>query len=189
VLIVYDEPVNIKILFELLQPEYKIRVATSGEKALKIIMSDEPPDLILLDIVMPGMDGYEVYRRLKANERTRDIPIIFITAKIGEEDEAKGFEAGGVDYITKPFGNAVIKARIRTHLNLRTIIIDLKNALEQVKLLSGMLPICSSCKKIRDYGGYWKQIEGYISAHSEVEFSHSLCPECVSKLYPNLKRK
>ncbi len=136
--------------------------------------------------MMPVMDGYEACRLLKADERTRDIPIIFITSRNEEEAEAKGFDVGAVDYITKPFGNSVVKARVKTHLNLRATIIELKNALEQVNLLSGMLPICSSCKKIRDDGGYWQQIEGYISQHSEAEFSHSLCPECVSKLYPNL---
>jgi len=86
--------------------------------------------------------------------------------------------------------NKLMNSRmVKTHLSLRTTISELKNAMEQVNLLSGMLPICSSCKKIRDDGGYWQQIESYISKHSAVEFSHSLCPECVNKLYPNLKDK
>lgn len=118
-LIVDDEPANIQMLMELLSFEHKLLVANNGEKALKIAASDKHPDLILLDVVMPGMDGYEVCRRLKQNEATRDIPVIFITARDDETDEAKGFELGAVDYITKPFSNVVVKARLGTHLGLK----------------------------------------------------------------------
>ncbi len=118
-LVVDDEPVNIKIFMEMLRSDYTIKVSTDGEKALQIAQSENPPDLILLDVMMPGMNGYEVCRRLKADERTRDIPVIFITAKTGEEDETKGFEIGAVDYITKPFSPIVVMARIKTHLELK----------------------------------------------------------------------
>ena len=118
-LVVDDEPVNIKIFMEMLRSDYAIKVATDGEKALQIAQSDTPPDLILLDVMMPGMDGYEVCRCLKADERTRNIPVIFITAKTGEEDETKGFEVGAVDYVTKPIRPVVVKARVRTHLELK----------------------------------------------------------------------
>lgn len=119
VLVVDDEPVNIKILMELLRSDYTIKVATNGETALQIALSDTPPDLILLDVMMPGIDGYEVCRRLKAEPRTKGIPVIFITAKGGEEDQSKGFELGAVDYVTKPFSPMVVKARVRTHLELK----------------------------------------------------------------------
>ena len=119
VLVVDDEPVNIKIFMELLRSDYTIKVATNGEKALQIALSDTPPDLILLDVIMPGIDGYEVCRRLKAEPRTKGIPVIFITAKGGEEDQSKGFELGAVDYVTKPFSPMVVKARVRTHLELK----------------------------------------------------------------------
>lgn len=118
-LIVDDEPSNIQILMELLSFDHKILVANNGEKALKIAAGDKRPDLILLDVVMPGMDGYEVCRQLKQNEATRDIPVIFITARGAEDDEAKGFELGAVDYIAKPFSNVVVKARLRTQLGLK----------------------------------------------------------------------
>ena len=118
-LIVDDEPSNIQLLMELLSFDHKILVANNGEKALKIAAADKRPDLILLDVVMPEMDGYEVCRQLKANEATKDIPVIFITARGSEDDQAKGFELGAVDYITKPFSNVVIKARLRTHLGLK----------------------------------------------------------------------
>lgn len=119
ILIVDDAPTNIKILVNELKSTYRIVVATSGEAALKRVESDTPPDLILLDVVMPGMDGYEVCRWLKADERTRDIPVIFITARSAEEDEATGLELGAVDYITKPFCLPIVRSRVKTHLELK----------------------------------------------------------------------
>ena len=119
ILIVDDEPANVVILSELLAGECLTRAATNGEKALKLATSDKPPDLILLDIMMPDMDGYETCRRLKADERANKIPVIFITGKVTEEDEIKGFEVGAVDYITKPFNEIIVKARIKSHLELK----------------------------------------------------------------------
>ena len=119
ILIVDDSPENITVLGALLRTDYTVRVATNGEKALKIMESDNPPDLILLDVMMPGMDGYEVCRRLKADSRTQNIPIIFITAKTSEADEVKGFNMGAVDYVTKPFSSVVVKARVHTHAELK----------------------------------------------------------------------
>ncbi len=117
-LIVDDTPENIDVLAGVLSPEYRTRVALNGKKALDICGGDAPPDLILLDIMMPGMDGYEVCRRLKASERTRDIPVIFVTARAEEQDETRGFALGAVDYITKPVSPTIVKARVRTHLDL-----------------------------------------------------------------------
>ena len=110
ILVVDDVPVNIKVLGESLKEEYRVRIATDGKRAIDIAGSENPPDLILLDIMMPGMDGYETCRRLKANERTRNIPVIFITAKSLEEDETRGLEVGAVDYITKPFSLPIVHA-------------------------------------------------------------------------------
>ncbi|MFZ0522061.1 MAG: SpoIIE family protein phosphatase [Candidatus Acidiferrales bacterium] len=119
ILIVDDTPINIGVISGALKDSFATKVATSGEKALGIACGKEKPDLILLDIVMPEMDGYEVCRRLKANLDTRDIPVIFLTSQTEVEDETKGFEVGAVDYIHKPFSAAVVKARVRTHLMLR----------------------------------------------------------------------
>lgn len=119
ILIVDDVPQNIRILMETLKGDYALIAATNGEKALKLAQADIPPDLILLDITMPGMDGYEVCRRLKSDEKTRGIPVIFVTAKTEVEDEIKGFELGGVDYITKPISPPTVKARVKTHLSLK----------------------------------------------------------------------
>ncbi len=118
ILIVDDMPSNIKILGEGLRPYYEIVVATSGEQALELA-SEIVPDLILLDIMMPGMDGYTVCRQLKADARTKNTPVIFITAKTQAEDEVFGFELGAADYITKPFRLPVVQVRVKTQLDLK----------------------------------------------------------------------
>jgi serine phosphatase RsbU (regulator of sigma subunit) len=121
VLVVDDAPSNIQVVNSILKDTYKIRIATNGAKALELVGVDPPPDLILLDIVMPGMDGYEVCTRLKSSPSTKDIPVIFLTGQTETEDETRGFEVGAVDYIHKPFSPAVVKARVQTHLVLRGI--------------------------------------------------------------------
>jgi phosphoserine phosphatase RsbU/P len=118
ILVVDDTPANLTLMTGLLQDDYQVRAATSGQKALKIVSSDNPPDLILLDIMMPEMDGYEVCRRLKADEKTREIPIIFLTAMSEAEDEEKGLRLGAVDYITKPVSPPIALARIDTHITM-----------------------------------------------------------------------
>jgi len=121
VLLVDDAPANIQVVHSILKSTYKIRIATNGEKALEIANQSPAPDLILLDVMMPQMDGYEVCSRLKSGPDTRDIPVIFLTGQTETDDETKGFEVGAVDYIHKPFSPAVVKARVHTHLVLRGI--------------------------------------------------------------------
>ncbi len=116
ILIVDDERFNINVLADLLKPNYKIMVAINGKQALKAAQSDSPPDLILLDVMMPEMDGYEVCLQLKANKNTRAIPVIFVTAMGQESDETKGLKIGAVDYITKPISPAIVEARVRVQL-------------------------------------------------------------------------
>lgn len=118
ILIVDDVPANIDVLSEILRPIYQVKVVTSGVMALKIARASAPPDLILLDIMMPGMDGYEVCRQLKINPSTRHIPVIFVSAMDEVHDETKGFELGAVDYIIKPVSPSIVKARVKTHLAL-----------------------------------------------------------------------
>ncbi len=118
VLIVDDEPENIQLLMETLKQDYIITAARNGTKALDMAFSTKQPDIILLDIMMPDMDGYEVCRRLKANDQARDIPVIFVTALDTAQDEVKGLECGAVDYLSKPFKPAIIRARVKNHLDL-----------------------------------------------------------------------
>jgi DNA-binding response OmpR family regulator len=122
--------------------------------------------------MMPDMSGYELCRKLKLNNNTSDIPIIFLTAKTDSEDIVKGFEAGGVDYVTKPFNTAELLARIKTHI--------------QLNLLKSILPVCSNCSQIRDEDKGWMNLENYISEATDTKFSHSMCPECIKKLYPEI---
>jgi putative two-component system response regulator len=119
VLVVDDTPDNLSLMSGLLKDLYKVKIANNGERALKVAMTGTPPDIILLDIMMPVMDGYETCRHLKANTETRDIPVIFLTAKAEIEDEMRGFELGAVDYITKPISPPVVLARVKTHLQLK----------------------------------------------------------------------
>jgi CheY-like chemotaxis protein len=195
-LIVDDVETNIEVLANLLgDRSYGIAFATSGEQALAMV-EELDPDLILLDIMMPGMDGLEVCRVLKRRPSTREIPIIFLTARTEVEDIAGGFEAGAVDYVTKPFQAAELLARVHVHIELKTtrdaqkrLIEELHEALEEVRLLSGLLPICSFCKKIRDDQGYWQQVEDYISRHSQATFSHGICPQCMREHFPDLAKR
>ena len=130
VLVVDDTPENIDVLNGILQNEYTVRVATTGERALAVARTEPRPDLVLLDVMMPGMDGYEVCRRLKSDEATSRIPVIFVSAMSEIEDETRGFDLGAVDYIAKPVNPAVVRARVRTHLALYD---QKRNLMEMVK--------------------------------------------------------
>ena len=190
ILLVDDQPGNLKVLLDLLkEQQFRIYIADSGERALSTLNNIEP-DLILLDVMMPGMNGFETCKCIKADDRWATIPVIFMTALDDVEDKLAGFGVGGVDYITKPFQRVEVLARINTHIALRKkereqekLIIKLKDALAQVKTLSGLLPVCAKCKKVRDDKGYWNQLETYIQKHTDANVSHGLCPECMEEIY------
>jgi CheY-like chemotaxis protein len=179
ILIVDDTSENIKMLALILEKNgYEIAIAINGNAALKFC-EHYKPDLILLDIMMPEMDGYEVCELLKKSKETKEIPVIFITAKVDKTDVVKGFEVGAVDYITKPFFSEELLARIKVH-------IDLKKAYDEIEVLRGIIPICMYCKKIRNSEGYWQQVEEYITQRSQAVFSHSICEDCATKYYGDL---
>ncbi len=127
ILVVDDTPENLTLMSSLLKEDYKVKVANGGEKALQIAASDAPPNLILLDIMMPGMDGYEVCRRLKSDSRTMNIPVIFLTARFEMEDEKKGLELGAVDYIVKPISPSIVMARVKNHLAMKAMAESLRD--------------------------------------------------------------
>ena len=182
VLIVDDNPLNLQVLGNTLRKNgYKLAAAKSGPEALDILQK-KLPDLILLDIMMPEMDGYEVCKKLKEDENTKKIPVIFLTAKTDTDSIVRGFEAGSVDYGVKPFNPAELLARVKTQIKL-------KQAFDEIRILKGFIPICANCKKIRDDKGYWESVEVYIGKHSEAVFSHSICTECTKKLYPDIYDK
>jgi PAS domain S-box-containing protein len=338
ILIVEDTETTLNVLMDVLSDAgYKVRPACDGKAALRSVQA-KLPALIIMDIMMPDLDGYEVCRILKAEEKTSSIPVIFISALGDELKKLRGFQVGGVDYITKPFYSEEVIARVRAHLNLRRaqfdleetnaalvaeikerkrieeklreseenfrvifknnssaiaiidpdttitlvndafcqmvgytkeetvgmswmqkissedldrlkeyndqvlsnspdlpdkcefhfihkngevrqammsvalmqssrkiissfiditerkqaeaerekLILKLQEALAEVRTLSGLLPICSSCKKIRDDQGYWNVLEGYLTKHSDAQFTHGICPDCMVKLYPDI---
>jgi len=188
ILVVDDQPANLKVLLSSLEGcDFQIRIAGSGEMALRTLGKFKP-DLVLLDVMMPGMDGFETCFRIKKNPATADLPVIFMTALDSVEDKMAGFAAGGVDYITKPFQQVEVLARVNTHITLRRQYVELQRALEEVKKLSGILPICSFCKKIRNDKGYWEQVEQYIAEHSEALFSHGVCESCAEIHYGDILR-
>ncbi len=189
ILIVEDSPTNLQVLGKILKDEdYELAFATDGKEGLQMAMNIRP-DLILLDIMMPVMDGMESCKRLKKYEQTRDIPVIFLTARGKSDDIIAGFKLGAVDYITKPFNSHELLARVKTHVTLQQTIKQLKSALQEVRTLKGLLPICANCKKVRDDEGYWQTVEKYISTKTDARFTHSICPDCLKDLYPEYYEK
>lgn len=194
VLIVDDKPENIDLTMKILEPEgYNLAFATSGAKAIEVARHFMP-DLILMDVMMPpGMNGFEACTILKSDRLTCDIPVVFLTAKTETAAIVEGFHCGGQDYIPKPFRREEVLSRVHTHVQVRLLIrrqarlIDeLQHALAHVKTLRGLLPICASCKKIRDDDGYWHQIESYLRTHADLDFTHGICNDCARRLYPDL---
>jgi PleD family two-component response regulator len=204
ILIVDDNPVNLRLLSKMLATQgYNVFSVEDGPQALVEALSISP-DLILLDIMMPKMDGYEVCQRLKANEQTRNIPVIFISALSEMEDIIQALTIGGVDYITKPFRAEEVFARVQTHLALQSLQkqlqianrelagrneqlqkrnAELQEALSTIKTISGFVPICAWCHtKIQNEEGEWLELEAFIETHSEAEFTHGICPSCKQRL-------
>ncbi len=176
ILVIDDNTENLKFIGNALRDnQYQPVVAQNAQQALDYL-AKEMPELILLDIMMPEMDGFELCEQIKLKKNLEDIPIIFLTAKTDTESVVKGFEMGAADFVSKPFKLAELLARIKTHIGF-------KHAREEIKTLRGLIPICSSCKKVRDDEGIWNQIEIYIENRSDAFFSHGICPGCAEKLY------
>ena len=172
VLVVEDNPTNVVLLEGLLSKNgYKIGTALDANQAFEFVKK-VLPDLILLDVMIPGMNGFEVCKELKSNVKTKHIPVIFLTAKTTTEDIVKGFEVGGVDYITKPYKKEELIARVNTHIEICT--------------LRSLLPICPICKKIHNDEGYWQSIEEYFEGKNIAEFRATLCEKCSKEKYWDL---
>ncbi len=161
--------------------------ASDGVEAVEMAVSLRP-DVVLMDIQMPELDGLEAARQI---QRQCPMPVVILTAHESLSLVEKASEAGVAAYLTKPPNPAEIEraiivavARFDDMMELRRLNTELKEAIAKIKTLSGLLPICANCKKIRDDKGYWNQIENYIRDRSEAEFSHGICPECSKKLYP-----
>ncbi|MDZ4853378.1 MAG: response regulator [Nitrospirota bacterium] len=207
ILIVDDSPDQQVLLRDILGKagHTDLLSADSAKVAFPMLDMDgqDPPtqiDLILMDVFMPELDGVEACRQIKRRPHLCDIPIIMVTAKSDRSNLQAAFAAGANDYITKPVNSVELLARVSSALalkkemdcrkaregELRRSNDELQKALREVKVLRGLIPICASCKKIRNDGGFWQQLEEYIGEHSEAEFSHGICQPCVEKLYPGV---
>ena len=175
---------------------YDVSAVGDGTQAWESLQAKEAPQLAILDWLMPGMDGIEICTRIRRGPQTRPIYLILLTSRRGQQDKIHGLQSGADDYITKPFNREELRARVQVGIRVLELqgalaqrVRELEDALSRVKTLQGLLPICSYCKKIRDDRNYWQQVEGYISDHSEAQFSHGICPECYARfVQPELDR-
>jgi len=190
ILIAEDDAVSRRVLEATLKRwGYEVAVAHDGGRAWDMLERDPGLSLAILDWMMPGMDGVEVCERARKAPATRSIYIILLTARGRPEDVVAGLQAGANDYVTKPFDQEELRARVQVGVRVAELqrqlaerVRELEGALSQVKQLSGLLPICSYCKKVRDDKNYWQQVEAYVGDHSEARFSHSICPDCYETI-------
>ena len=190
ILIAEDDAVSRRTLeVYLTRWRYEVVIATDGAEAWRVLEGTDAPKLSILDWMMPGMDGIEICRRVRELPRVTPSYLMLLTARGAHEDIIRGLDAGADDYVTKPFDHDELRARVRVGVrvaelqtNLADRVSELEGALAGVKQLQGLLPICCYCKKIRDDRNYWQQVEGYISDHSEAQFSHGVCPECYERV-------
>jgi DNA-binding response OmpR family regulator len=207
ILIVDDSPDQQALLRSILSKagHADLLSADSAKAAAQVLnlegdSANQKIDLILMDVLMPDQDGVETCRQIKRCAHVEDVPVIMVTAKSDLSNLREAFAAGAMDFISKPVNSVELLARVSSalllkqemdrrknrELELRRSNEELQKALKEVKVLRGLIPICASCKKIRNDGGFWQQIEEYLSEHSEAEFSHGLCQPCIKKLYPGV---
>jgi sigma-B regulation protein RsbU (phosphoserine phosphatase) len=188
VLIADDDAFSRKVLGSFLHDSgYEAAVAEDGVQAWEHLERSSDPSLLILDVQMPRMDGIALCERIRESKRL--CYIVLLTSLGRKEDLVAGIRAGADDYLTKPFDREELKVRLesgtrvlRLQKELAKRVTELEAALTQVKLLQGLLPICSYCKKIRDSKNYWQQVERYISSHADVTFTHGVCPDCYDRI-------
>ena len=188
------------LLAILVKNGYEVIETVNGAEALSALQLPNAPRLAIIDRLMPEMDGLEVIRRVRAQQTTNAPYLIMLTSMGAKGDIIAGLDAGANDYLSKPFDPGELRARIEvgrrlietqealieSRAMLTAKVQELRLALEQIKTLRGIVPICANCKKIRNDKGYWQQVEVYVRDHTEAEFTHGICPECIQKLYPEL---
>lgn len=188
VLVAEDDVVSSRVLEATLKHwGHAVEVVRDGAAAWEVLQRDDCPKLAVVDWMMPGLEGPEVCRRARALGRAVPTYIILLTARGNTDDVVAGLDSGADDFVTKPFDRQELRSRLRVGARMVTLqqamadrVAELEIALSQVKTLSGLLPICSYCKKVRDDKNYWQRVETYIAAHSHARFSHGICPDCWS---------
>jgi DNA-binding response OmpR family regulator len=198
-LVAEDDRVTARLLSKLTTSwGYEVTTCEDGLEALSALADEPPPALALLDWMLPGMDGPEICRRIRQHQSAGGVRtyVVLLTSRAGMADVVTGLDAGADDYLTKPFHAAELSARLRVgarmaslQQDLITSVRDLTAALAKVRELSGLLPICAYCKSIRGDSDYWYGVESYLSQHSEVEFTHGICPECFKRLELEIERQ
>jgi len=190
ILVADDDPVSRRIVTGMLRKAgYPVIQAEDGAQAWALLQQADGPHLAVLDWMMPGLDGPEVCRRVREVPTDTPAYLILLTSRGGAADIVEGLKAGANDHVTKPPDEGELLARVMVgarvvHLQqtLADRVARLEEALQNVQQLQGLLPICSYCKRIRDDRNYWQQVESYITRHTEVEFSHSCCPDCYERV-------
>jgi phosphoserine phosphatase RsbU/P len=197
ILIAEDEPTSRMILTALLQKNgHEVLATDDGTAAWQAMQQADAPKMAILDWMMPGLEGIEVCRRIRALPTDAPPYLLLLSGKDEKTEIVAGLDAGADDYLAKPYNPGELRARvdvgrrvIEMQARLNVHVRELQDALDEVKTLRGMVPICAHCKKIRDDQGYWNQVEQYISEHSQAEFTHSICPECMRALFAKVARK
>lgn len=174
-----DRTSTMKLAHTLEEWAFDVVVTRDGLEAWESITGDKPPALAIVDWMMPGLDGIELCRRIRGASLRSPIYVILLTSRTSRQDLVTGLEAGADDYLTKPFERDELRARI--HVGQRTL-----GLMANIKQLTGLLPICGYCKRIRSDTNYWEQVESYISGHTDVRFSHGICPLCLEKAMSEL---
>ena len=189
VLVADDDPITRAVVAAILRKGgYQVQLAADGEQAWDALQHLDRPPLAVMDWMMPGLDGPEICRRLRTIDTATPTYVILLTSRDKSADIVAGLRAGADDYVTKPPNEDELLARV--HVGVRVVQLQqaladrvhrLEEALSNVKQLQGLLPICSYCKRIRDDKNYWQQVESYIGAHTDAQFSHSYCPDCFNR--------
>lgn len=194
ILVTDDEPIGLFASVHVLRDAgYTVYEATTGEACIQLVR-EKVPDLVLLDVMLPDANGCDLCRRIKTEADLRGPYVMMLSGtRIESDDQSAGLEIGADGYMTRPIANRELLARVQAMARIimaererDQLIEKLKKALAEIKTLNTLLPICANCKKIRDDNGYWEKIEVYITEHTDSEFTHGICPECMKKLYGDL---
>ena len=197
ILVAEDDAVTRRILVVTLERlGWDVIPAEDGNaawRAFETLKGKDAPALALLDWMMPGIEGSEICRRLRTTPGFELVYVILLTSRGGKEDLSYGLAAGANDYITKPFDTVELEARVRVgermvklQTSLAARVTELEAALEHVHRLQGLLPICSYCKKVRNEANYWEQVDSYLASHLDLDFTHSICPQCTERMMKEL---